>query len=128
MDAGTRIRKERERRGWTQEELAKKCGYKYKSSISKIEASGDDISSKKLKLIASVLGVSVGELMGWTETYTKTRESFERNYDAVMASKDSEQGLPGAIGILFSSVPGATEEELLQTASFLNYLKSTRKE
>ena len=49
----------------TQDELAKRAGYKDKTSISKIENSGDDISLKKVRRIAEALDVEINYLMGW---------------------------------------------------------------
>jgi len=72
MDIGTRIKEERERRGWTQEEMASRCGYKYKSSISKIESAGDNITSKKIKLVAEVFNLPISVLMGWEEQTSRS--------------------------------------------------------
>lgn len=66
MTIGSRIKQERIRRGLTQEKLAGLCGYKGKAAISKIENAGDRISSKKVRLVADALGVSVPYLCGWT--------------------------------------------------------------
>ena len=55
---GERIKKRREELGLTQEELAKKLGYKSKSSINKIEMNKNDISQSKLIQFASVLDCS----------------------------------------------------------------------
>ena len=57
MTTGERIKKLRIEKGWSQEELAKRCGYSGKSVISKTEASGDNISTKKIKRIADALDV-----------------------------------------------------------------------
>ena len=54
---GKRIRARREELGLTQEELAKKLGYKSKSTINKIELDINDVSQSKLIKIASALGV-----------------------------------------------------------------------
>lgn len=67
MTIADRIRIRREQLNLTQEELAVKCGYAGKSSISKIEKSGDDITLKKIQRVASVLGVSHRYLMGWED-------------------------------------------------------------
>ena len=67
MTIADRIRIKREQLHMTQEELALKCGYAGKSSISKIEQSGDDITLKKIQRVASALGVSHQYLMGWED-------------------------------------------------------------
>ena len=58
----------RNRLGWTQEELAKKMGYKSKSTINKIEMGINDIPQSKIVKFAEVLGTTPAHLMGWKET------------------------------------------------------------
>lgn len=65
MTVGERIRAARENQGLSQEDLAKKLGLKDKSSVCKIEKSGDNISTKSIKKYASVLSIKPSELMGW---------------------------------------------------------------
>lgn len=67
MTIADRIRITREGLNLSQEALAKRCGYADKTSISKIENSGDDITLKKIKRIADALGVSHSYLMGWED-------------------------------------------------------------
>jgi transcriptional regulator with XRE-family HTH domain len=57
----------RKRLGWTQEELAKKMGYKSKSTINKIELGINDIPQSKIVQFADVLGTTPAHLMGWNE-------------------------------------------------------------
>lgn len=115
MNIGLRIKEERERRGWTQEELANRCGYKYKSSISKIESAGDNISSKKLKAVALALGVPVGTLMGWEST-SITYKSEEA--ELLNALKDRPE-----MKMLFKSAKSATKEQIESVARLLESFK-----
>lgn len=55
---GKRIRARRIELNMTQEELAKKLGYKSRSTINKIESDINDVSQSKLVKIAEVLGCS----------------------------------------------------------------------
>jgi transcriptional regulator with XRE-family HTH domain len=55
----------RKRLGWTQEELARKMGYKSKSTINKIELGINDIPQSKIAQFANVLGTTPAHLMGW---------------------------------------------------------------
>lgn len=64
MTTGERIRQKRMELGLTQDELAKKAGYKSRSSINKIECSRD-LPLNKVKEIAAVLGCSPAWLLGW---------------------------------------------------------------
>jgi len=65
-DIGKKIKQLRIEKGMTQEELARRVGYKTKSSINKIESSRD-FPIKKIIPFADALGVSPSELMGWDE-------------------------------------------------------------
>ena len=55
----------RKRLGMTQEELAKRMGYKSKSTINKIELGINDIPQSKIVQFAEVLGTTPAYLMGW---------------------------------------------------------------
>lgn len=64
---GERIKHKRESLGLTQEELAKKMGYKSKSTINKIEKGINDVSQSKLIDFAKILNTSPSYLMGWSK-------------------------------------------------------------
>lgn len=59
-----RIKSRRQELGWTTDELAKRMGYKDRSSISKIENGKADIPQSKVKEFAEVLDTSVSWLIG----------------------------------------------------------------
>lgn len=59
-----RIRMRRQELGWTTDELAKRMGYKDRSSISKIESGKADIPQSKVKAFADVLDTTVSWLLG----------------------------------------------------------------
>lgn len=63
---GKRIKIKREEIGFTQEELAKKLGYKNKSTIAKIESGINDIVQSKVVAFAKALNTTEAYLMGWT--------------------------------------------------------------
>jgi transcriptional regulator with XRE-family HTH domain len=65
MTVADRIKFKREELDITQDELAKKLGLKGKSSVCKIESSGDNISTKSIRNYANALGVTIAYLMGW---------------------------------------------------------------
>ena len=66
MNIGERIRKRREELGLTQEELAKKLGYKSRSSVNKVETARE-LSNKKVRQYAEILECSPAYLMGWKD-------------------------------------------------------------
>lgn len=63
---GKRIKIKREELGFTQEELAKKLGYKNKSTIAKIESGINDIVQSKVVAFSKALNTTEAYLMGWT--------------------------------------------------------------
>lgn len=68
---GENIQQMRKVLGWTQEDLAKKMGYKSKSTINKIELGINDIPQNKIVKFAEVLGTTPAHLMGWSENPKK---------------------------------------------------------
>ena len=66
MTIGERVKNLREMQGLTQEELAKKLGYKSKSSVAHIE-NGRDIPRSMVVKLATVLNSTPAYLMGWEE-------------------------------------------------------------
>lgn len=68
---GKKICDRRKELGMTQEELAKKMGYKSKSTINKIENGTNDIPQSKVVRFAEALETTVGDLMGWKEEIEK---------------------------------------------------------
>ena len=65
MSIGDKIKERRIALGITQEELAKKMGYKSRSSINKIELGINDIPQSKIVKFAQILRVSPGYLMSF---------------------------------------------------------------
>ena len=66
-DIGKKIRLQREFLGLTQEELAKKLGYKSKTTIAKIENGTNDIVQSKVIEFAKALNTTPAYLMGWED-------------------------------------------------------------
>ena len=60
---GDNIKRLREQRGWTQEQLAEKMGYTSKSTINKIEKNINDVRQKKIKQFADVFNCDPAELL-----------------------------------------------------------------
>ena len=64
---GEIIKKLRERKGLTQEELAMKVGYTSATTINKIESGTNKLKQEKIKIFADVLECTVSELLGINE-------------------------------------------------------------
>ena len=67
MNIGERIKIRREQLNISQDELAKKIGYKSRSSINKIEMGHYNLTQSKIKAIADALETTPGYIMGWDE-------------------------------------------------------------
>lgn len=81
MTVGERIKFVRESLNMSQEELAKKMGYKDRSSISKIEKSkDDDIYLDTIQRIAEILNCSPLYLMGWDNKDDNKNRTKEQHF------------------------------------------------
>jgi transcriptional regulator with XRE-family HTH domain len=74
---GENIRRIREERGMTQEELAIRVGYTSKSTINKIEQGVNEVRQNKIVEFAKALGTSPAVLMGWVN------EEVDKKNDAI---------------------------------------------
>lgn len=70
MTVADRIRIRREELGLSQDELASRCGYAYRSAICKMENAGDNIGTKRIAKVANALNTSIAYLMGWEDNAT----------------------------------------------------------
>ncbi len=61
---GLKIKKRREELGMTQDDLAKKLGYKSRSTINKIEAGINDVANNKIIKFAQALNTTSAALLG----------------------------------------------------------------
>ena len=77
MLIGERIKARRIQLDMSQDELAKKVGYKSRSSINKIELDGRGLPYPKIVKIAEALRVTPQYLMGWDEDNSHTPEITE---------------------------------------------------
>jgi transcriptional regulator with XRE-family HTH domain len=104
MTIGERIKNRREELGITQDELARKCGYKSRSSINKIELSRD-LPLKKVSLMADALQTTPADLMGWSDeipidsSYPESAQ-LERALDFYNKYKDAPPQIKAAIDAL----------------------------
>ena len=84
MTIGERIKQTRESVGMSQDELAKRMGYKDRSSISKIEKSSDDnVYINFVKNAAEILNCSTLYLMGLSNSPDDRTDKFASIYSAL---------------------------------------------
>lgn len=102
MTIGDRIKKRRLELNMSQSELARKAGYKSRSSINKMESDDRGATREQLIKIARALHVTPSYLMGWEEIsvagMTATQEEIiEKTY---ALSYENQQTLLGIIDTL----------------------------
>ena len=89
---GLRIKARREDLGLTQEELARRLGYKSKSSLNKIELGIQGLRQSKIKAIADALQTTPGYIMGWTAdkpSAAPSQDPLRDYYDRLIRYLDS---------------------------------------
>ena len=91
MTVADRIRFLREQFGWSQEEMANKLGLKSRSSVTRIEKSGNDITLKDVERISEVFGCSPLYLMGWENGNQKEDQEREKHFVALYSCLDEKQ-------------------------------------
>lgn len=94
--------------GLSQDELAKKTGYKDRTSISKIEAGKVDLTQSKIEAFANALETTTGELMGDTvpEGREKRDAALEEFLDAMHPFLKASQELGKTPVEIFKSSSG----------------------
>jgi repressor LexA len=83
---GKRIKAAREKKGYSQSELAELLGYKSRSSINKIETDGRDIPRSSIVKFAKILDVTPSYLMGWDDEQLQLYDEYE-NIEPVTTKK-----------------------------------------
>lgn len=92
MTVADKVKMRREELGLSQAELANKLGLKSRSSVTRIEKSGDEISLKDVERLSVALDCSPLYLMGWdNEDDNKNRVKEQRFVELYNQLTDSEK-------------------------------------
>lgn len=105
------IKRIREEKGMSQDELARLVGFKSRSSINKIEMGVNDITQSKLIAIANALHVSPGELMGEDEEVASPADLSTRLPN--MISIDARTFRVPIVGRVAAGRPIVADEEII---------------
>lgn len=105
MTIGDRIKKRRLELNMSQSELARKAGYKSRSSINKMESDDRGATREQLIKIARALHVTPSYLMGWEEVAVAgltalQEEIIEKTY---ALTPENQQTLLGIIDTLLQA-------------------------
>ena len=112
-----RIRTRREQLNMSQEELAKRLGYKSRSTIAKIESGENDITQSKIVAFAKALGVKPGYLMGWEDvpehssslSLTQQEETHIKKYRKL--DTDGKEEIDDLIDVKLAKLQRSAEKE-----------------
>ena len=80
---GNKVRQRREELGLSQDELARRCGYKSRSSINKIELNINDVTQSKILVLAKALETDPMWLLKEDVETFDTPEAFEKHWNAI---------------------------------------------
>lgn len=127
----SRIKSRREELKLSQDDLAKKIGYKSRSTIAKIESGDNDIPQSKIKSFAEALNTSVAYLMGLeidinyigynVQYFYKTLKHFRLEFHLTQTELEEKLKLPsGIVSKLENSESAPTDELLEKLADFFN--------
>ena len=81
---GDRIKERRECLKMSQDDLAKKLGYKSRSSINKIERDASGLPQSKIVAIANALNTTPAYIMGWESDKPSTSKKIDATTDVLI--------------------------------------------
>ena len=110
LEIGERIKIQREKLKMSQDELAKRIGYKSRSSINKIELGHYNLTQSKIKAIADALETTPAYIMGW--------EELDESVDLEALRKQVKQA--GVLSDLIVSQYGEAADEALSMFTLLD--------
>lgn len=114
MTIGQRIKIRREELNMSQDDLAKKVGYKSRSSINKIELDLYSLKQSKIKAIADALETTPSYIMGWDEEAEEAKKAAPSEADSLNAE-------------IIKLFMGLTADQKKEALNYLRYL-STKSE
>ena len=103
-DIYARIRARREELNLSQEELAKRMGYKSRSSINKIEMGENDIPQSKVEAFARALNTTPAYLMGWEDDSVPELNARDRR-DIARYMAEMRERLASGEALMFDGGP-----------------------
>ena len=112
MTIGERIKNKRIELNLSQDELAKKVGYKSRSSINKIETARD-LPLKKVSLMARALECTEAYLMGWED---ESIDPYYNSEEYLYSITDDEKYLIET----YRDMSNETKDAILKYAEFLS--------
>ena len=88
MKIGERIKYRREELKMSQDELARRLGYRSRSSINKIEKDASGLPQNKIADIAKALHTTPSYIMGWEEEIEKNPSAVAERHTEMLMDED----------------------------------------
>ena len=118
MNIGKKIVSLREKRGWTQRELAARINLNA-SVMNRIESNDRPVKDSELLSLANIFEVSTDYLLGRTDTTALTsQEKDEQEFQAFI--NDPE------LGVWYKELPKSDEEELRKLRTIWEMIKTEK--
>ena len=90
MELADRVKLKRQELEMSQDELARRMGYKSRSSINKIEM-GRPVSQKIIVKLAESLNVTPAYLMGWEDDESEKKEEKRKKYPFIRTKREKHE-------------------------------------
>ena len=117
-----RIKQRRLELNMSQDDLAKKTGYKTKSAISRIESGQRDLTQSQIEIFSKALDTTPSFLMGWENEESK-HSSFSDERIIIPFSKLNDEGKEKAISYTQDLVDSGKYNK--QNQETISYMPST---
>lgn len=117
---GINLKRLRLEKGMSQDELAKKLGYKGRSAINKIETGVNDMPRDMVLRCAEVLGVSPLSLFYYGET---TEAMFAKSKVDTLVDMTLQSDASDSIRAIIDETKSLSEGKLQQILSYIKFLK-----
>lgn len=119
-----RIKQLRQEQGMSQEDLAKKVGYKGRSMIARIESGQVDISQSKVKAFAAALCTTIDYLMDGTDGKTEGHVNLSSFHPDIIEMiekriEDSKSAPEKEILSLFNTMTDTDKDKLVDYARYI---------
>ena len=122
MSVGERIRTRRKELNMSQDELARRMGYKSRSTVNKIEKGINDITQSKIVAFAKVLKTTPAYIMGWED------EKDDLAHDVEFAEEFNDSFSLDRKKIWLKTTKGQSlsDDEFFKIIEYLKFIVSQR--
>lgn len=124
-DLGDKLKEERKKRNLTQADMAVKLGMK-RSTYSLYESGKREPNIYSLQEIASMLGITLDELVGWEKDNTVEENIINSPVVAKMMIDTIKKGFDGKVYQISFNTNNYSPDELLKILEYSEFIKSKR--